>query len=324
MSTTSCITEWMFPDVRMARRLWPLALGVAYVSINYLLGALTADHIVVGSLSLLDCYNTNTRRFLKYFFPFILTGVLYDSMRYYYWWGISGHIHVRQHYELDKLLFGLHDGARIVSMPEFFLNHTHTILDIVCGFAYLVFVGEYLAVAFWLFFKNKLHLLRFFGLAFITVNLIGFITYYIYPAAPPWYINLYGFGEARTDIQSNAAGAVRFDQIFGTHFFDQIYGRGIDVYGSIPSLHVAYPLLVAWIAWRERFLFWPAIGFYVLMCFSAIYLQHHHVVDILLGTFYALTTIPLVSYAVKRLDARTLAERNSRSSSVPGVEVAEA
>lgn len=299
------LKAWLLPDLQMRRRLWPVGVALAYILINYALGGLNADHVIVSSVSLLDFYNQNTRRFLKYFFPLILTGAIYDSMRYYYWWGITGRIHVTEHYEFDKLLFGINDGLRRLSLPEYFETRTNKLLDIVCGFAYLIFVAEYLAAAFWLFFKKKFDLLRVFGFSFLGVNLIGFATYFIYPAAPPWYLTLHGFGEARLDVKSNAAGAVRFDEILGTSFFDQIYGRGIDVYGSIPSLHVAYPLLVAWIAWRERIAFIPAFAFYLVMCFSAVYLQHHHVIDILLGTSYAFLTIPLAQYVAKRIDARS-------------------
>ena len=38
----------------------------------------------------------------------------------------------------------------------------------------------------------------------------------------------------------------------------------------------------------------PTIAFYLLMCFSAIYLQHHYVVDVLLGTLYAIAALTLV------------------------------
>ena len=100
------------------------------------------------------------------------------------------------------------------------------------------------------------------------------------------------------DVRPMAAAAHRFDLILGTHFFDQIYGRGIDVYGAYPSLHVTYPFLVSLVLFNLKApstLRLLAIGFYFLMCFSAVYLQHHYVVDILLGTIFALVTWVIVS-----------------------------
>ena len=284
------LAEWLLPSRTMSRRAWPVALGFAYIAAIGILGGLKPDHFVIGLLGLLDLYNEKTRLFLRYFFPFILTGVIYDAMRYFYWQGIEGHIHVSQPYFRDLAWFGINDHGTRVTPNEYFANHTSVVLDILCGFAYLVFVGEYILSALYLFFAGRFPMLKKFGLAFLSVNVLGFITYFTYPAAPPWYVSQYGLGPALLHVLPNSAAAHRFDLIFGTHFFDQIYGRGVDVFGAYPSLHVAYPFLVSCLTFavpelkRIRL---PAVAFYLLMCLSAVYLQHHYVVDILLGTTYS-------------------------------------
>jgi membrane-associated phospholipid phosphatase len=128
------------------------------------------------------------------------------------------------------------------------------------------------------------------------MNVMGFITYYIYPAAPPWYVIHYGLGPAHMFIGAEPSAAMRFDTLFGTHFFDTMYGNSVDVYGAFPSLHVAYPLLVAWAALVMKRFRVPAIAFYFLMCFSAVYLQHHYIIDILLGSTYATVALFAVRY----------------------------
>jgi membrane-associated phospholipid phosphatase len=215
-------------------------------------------------------------------------------MRYFYWQGITGHVHVAGPYYRDLSWFGINtfvDGLPKRLTPNEYLRiHTSVALDLLCGFAYLVFVGEYLLGAFLLFAGKNFTLLKRFGWSFLVVNVMGFVTYFIYPAAPPWYVQQYGLGPARMHIQPNAAAAQRFDVLLGTHFFDQIYGRGVDVYGAYPSLHVAYPFLTACAVFLVPSMKWariPAIAFYFLMCLSAVYLQHHYVVDILLGTTYS-------------------------------------
>jgi membrane-associated phospholipid phosphatase len=288
--------EWLLPSSKLERRLWPIALGLLYILANFMLGGLTHDQILVGSLGFLDAYNHKSRSFLKYFFPFILTGVVYDSMRYYYWQGIAGHIHVAEPYYLERNWFGVMDAGKRVTGNEYFAAHTSVAADLICGFAYLFFVSEYLLTGFLLFFTKRFSLLRVFGWCFFTVNVMGFITYFIYPAAPPWYVSQYGLGPARMDVHAYAAAAQRFDLILGTHFFDQIYGRGVDVYGAYPSLHVSYPFLVSWVALTLKKFRVPAIAFYFLMCFSAVYLQHHYLVDVILGTTYACIAL----YAVRR------------------------
>lgn len=295
MTLLRTFTYWSLPSRSINRRIWPLALGVSYLLLIYILGGIKADHILIGSLVLLDYYNEKSRLFLKCFLPFILTGIVYDSMRYFYWQAISGHIHVEGPYYRDLAWFGIsivqdNGTPHLLTPNEYLAIHTSKTLDLLCGFAYLIFIGEYLLTAFYLFIRHKLTCLRHFGWSFFIVNLGGFITYFIYPAAPPWYVTQYGLGPARMDIFPIAAGAQRFDIILGTHFFDQIYGRGVDVFGAYPSLHVAYPLLTALVTFqiRELRLFRaPAILFFILMCFSAVYLQHHYMVDILLGILYA-------------------------------------
>lgn len=295
----SIVREWLLPSARMQRRIWPIALGFSYIALIYLLGGLKPDHILIGSLGLLDAYNEKSRSFLKYFFPFILTGAVYDSMRYFYWLGVRDHVHVAEPYFRDKLFFGVDIGNERLTLNEFFDRHHWPILDFFCGFAYLFFVSEYLLTAFILFFFGHHKVLKLFGWAFFAVNVLGFITYFIYPAAPPWYVSQYGLGPARLDIHPSAAAAHRFDLLLGTHFFDAMYGRGIDVYGAYPSLHVTYPFLVSWAALKLQKGRVLAIGFYLLMCFSAIYLQHHYVVDIVLGTTFALAVVLSLSQVMQ-------------------------
>jgi len=286
--------EWILPEKNLPRRIWPVMVAVGYVALIADLGGLRGDHVAIASLVLLDSYNQKTRSFLISFFPFILTGQIFDFMRYFYWQGIEGHVKVAEPYLRDLSWFGIHaqvgGAVKRLTPNEFFALHHWTAVDLLCGFAYLVFVGEYLLMAFYLFFSKRLGWLKRFGWSFLTVNVMGFLTYFIYPAAPPWYVSQYGLGPARMDVHPSAAAAARFDQILGTHFFDQVYGRGVDVYGAYPSLHVSYPFLVFLVTLSLPALKLaraPALAFYLLMCFSAVYLQHHYVVDVLMGTAYA-------------------------------------
>jgi inositol phosphorylceramide synthase catalytic subunit len=277
---------------------WPLLLGFAYIGVIAMLGGMRWDHVGIGLLGLLHIYSHKTRLFLRVVFPLILTGVIFDSLRYYYWEGVTGHIHVVEPYLLDIRWFGIpvmENGAKhYITLNEYFLTHTSPILDMFCGIAYIFFVIEYLVVAFYLFFVNELTFLRRFVWGFFTVNLMGYVTYFIYPAAPPWYVTQYGFGPAHLRIPFSPGAGTRFDEMFGVHIFEHMYARGIDVFGAYPSLHVAYPLLVVWATFMvDSLRRWRvfAIAFYALMVLSAVYLQQHYIEDVLLGTAYTLFTI---------------------------------
>jgi membrane-associated phospholipid phosphatase len=296
------LREWLLPSRTMRRRPWPPVLGLLYIAGIGLMGGLRGDHVLLGLLGFLDLYNERSRLFLKVFFPFILTGAIFDSMRYYYWQGIAGHVHVAEPYLFERAWFGV--GGK--TLNEIFLAHHWEILDLACGFAYLVFVGEYLGMALLLFFRGRLEQAGTFARSFLVVNVMGFVTYFVYPAAPPWYVTRYGLGPARLDVGPAAAAAQRFDALVGARVFDDMYGRGVDVFGAFPSLHVAYPLIAAILAFRVaelRWARWPAVLFFLLMCLSAIYLQHHYVIDAVLGVVYALVALAAVSAWERRRPA---------------------
>jgi inositol phosphorylceramide synthase catalytic subunit len=285
--------EWLLPSRTMRRRAWPPLLGVAYVAAVAALGGLTKEHVLLGALGLLDLYNERSRQFLRTFFPFILTGAIFDSMRYYYVPLVEGRVHTLEPYHLDAALFGV--GGR--PLNELFLEHHSVVLDVLCGFGYLCYVAEFFLLALYLFLRGRRDRAFTFGVCFLVVNVMGWITYFVYPAAPPWYVLEHGFGAARMDVGMNAAAALRFDALLGTSVFARLYGRGFTTFGALPSLHAAYPFVAAILAFRFAELRWarvPAVLFFLLICLSAVYLQHHYVIDVLLGALYAAVTVALV------------------------------
>src|SRR5262249_73366 len=57
-----------------------------------------------------------------------------------------------------------------------------------------------------------------------------------------------------------------------------------NVFGAMPSLHVAYPLMVVMFTW-DRGWIWRGgtIAFTALVSFAAVYLGHHYVLDLVAG-----------------------------------------
>ena len=95
----------------------------------------------------------------------------------------------------------------------------------------------------------------------------------------------------------SAGGGLRFDELLGTHVFQNAYGHSIEVFGALPSLHVAYPMLAMLLVLRTAALQWarwPVSVYALIMCFSAVYLQHHYVIDVLLGVVYAVIAAAIV------------------------------
>jgi membrane-associated phospholipid phosphatase len=259
--------------------------------------------------------------------PLMLTGIVYDSQRFFSDY-IRGTIHVTEPYNFDKHFFGIHTAQGILTPNEWCQLHTLPILDVITGFMYLFFIGIYvLFSAYFVFYKSRRGTSKVSAKeiatrapammwGFFWLNCLGYSTYYWYPAAPPWYVAQYGLGPADLTVRASAAGCVRFDQILGTHFFTGMYGRAADVFGAIPSLHVAYPLMAIFFCFRFGSARIGAILFYVLMCVSAVYLNHHYILDILWGSTYAV----LVAFLVDRYYLRKYAvARATVSPIVPGV-----
>lgn len=264
------------------------------------LQALVADHLVLGGLILILSYSGRAgRKFLDFALPFLLTAIVYDSQRHFADF-IRGPIHIAEPYQFDKFFFGIQTADGVLTPNEWFQLHSHPIVDFITGFAYLVFFSVFIVISGIFVFvlgkkgtsfhsPSEIHRRAFrMPWAFFWLNVLGYSTYYWYAAAPPWYVALYGLGPARLDVPANSAGCSRFDKMLGTHFFSEMYGRAADVFGAIPSLHVAYPLLAVYYAFQFKRMRIFCIFFYLIMCFSAVYLNHHYILDILWGSAYAL------------------------------------
>jgi membrane-associated phospholipid phosphatase len=128
-----------------------------------------------------------------------------------------------------------------------------------------------------------------FAWCFFALNVAGFITYHVYPAAPPWYFHTHGCRVDPLAHASEGPALARVDARLGVSYFAGMYGRASDVFGAVPSLHVAYALLVALEGWAVLNYGWRAasVAFFLTMCLASVYLDHHWVLDGLAGITYA-------------------------------------
>jgi hypothetical protein len=224
-----------------------------------------------------------SRRFASMATAFLAVGILYDQILPHLF-QLRPEPHVADLYHLEQKLFGIHTASGTLIPSEWFEEHTSPWLDVPTGFGYMTYMFESFIVAAWMFFKDEEQTTKL-AWAFLIVNIIGFTSWIVFPAAPPWYVAKYGLGPARMDAIPSAAGAARFDAFFGITYFSGFYQRSHNVYGAMPSLHVAYPFVVLLAAWRmpQRWLRWSCLAFFVLVTFAAVYLQHHYVIDAIAG-----------------------------------------
>jgi len=226
--------------------------------------------------------------------PFIIFGLLYDSMRYYPNY-LFGDIDIRDIYEAEKDLFGISYGTELLTPNEWFTLHATPIADLLAGLFYLCWVPLPVAFGFYLFLSGRRDLAFRFSSAFLFVNLIGFIGYYIHPAAPPWYVEKFGF-EPIFNTGGDTAGLGRFDALVGYPVFGSIYVNNSNVFAAVPSLHAAYCPIACFYALRTRQLpIWSTVLAIVSVgiWWTAVYSGHHYTIDVLLGIITAIIGIGL-------------------------------
>ena len=163
-------------------------------------------------------------------------------------------------------------------LPHQFMHLiANPLLTLCCAFVYTIHaILPFLFLAY-LYAKDRSQILRFVFI-FGCVNLAGVIIELLYPCAPPWYNEKFGTAAASYAMGGNPARLADVDALFGISFYKSMYGKGPIVFGSFPSLHAAWPYIIAtsklhpgrWTMYYSWFVW-----------FSAVYLTHHFVVDIL-------------------------------------------
>lgn len=230
-----------------------------------------------------------TRKFALALTPWLVFACSYDGMRLLPNYEVNP-IDTRGIYEAEKSLFGIGTAAGTLIPGEWFNLHNCAFADFMAGFFYLCWVPVPLGFAIYLYLKGKREMYLRFSLAFLFVNLVGFVGYYIHPAAPPWYVIEHGFTPV-LNTPGSVAGLGRFDSLVGVPVFHSIYCNNSNVFAAVPSLHAAYMLVatIYAIISRQNKL---CIGIFAFICmgiwWTAVYSTHHYIIDVLLGI---LTTI---------------------------------
>src|SRR4051812_4714774 len=167
-------------------------VSVAYLLLSILLVGFKQDQLVLIAIFNGLYYSTGiTRKFITGFSIFIVFWIIFDYMKAFPNYMFRD-VHIGELYLLEKHLFGITTSTGIVTPNEFFRQHHSKAGDLLSGLFYLCWVPVPLLFASYLFFKNRPLFLRF-AVAFFVVNMIGFVIYYIYPAAPPWYVQEHQF-----------------------------------------------------------------------------------------------------------------------------------
>lgn len=278
-----------------ALALW---LGVTALYIGF-----RGEHLVLAILvAALFFVTPATRRLIVALAPFFLFGISYDWMNLLPNYEVNP-VDTIGLYTAEKSLFGIETIAGRLTPNEFFALHTNRIANFLGGIFYLCWVPLPIIFGLWQYFSGRRMPYLHFAIVFLLVNLIGFASYYIHPAAPPWYVAEHGF-TAVPGTPGSVAGLGAFDAMTGLGIFDALYARNANVFAALPSLHSAYTLVAFIYAMRYPT---PAAWRIVLAVVTAgiwttaVYTSHHYIIDVIGGIICAIAGYLLFEYAIMRL-----------------------
>ncbi len=247
------------------------------------------------------------KRFLLDWLPFIAFWVAYDMMR-----GVAdsvrGTINVVSPYRLELWFCQWLPG---VTIPPFDLQIVRqhswwqpvkSAVDSICGFFYLLHFVVPIVLG-WIFWHTTNDRPMFYKLVYTLtlLNLCALATFMIYPAAPPWYVYNYGFGQPEPNSNfwgTSAGNLIDVDRLLGFSFFTTLWDSfNSNHFAAIPSLHGAYPILLSFFACKKFRCGLKWLPLYPLaVWFAAIYLNQHYIVDLIIGGLYIIPAYLLVEY----------------------------
>ena len=295
----------MTPEQRKRRIIGMLIWTAAFVVFVALVGVPTSDPLTAFGwlwLATIAWRNYLPWRehllFLRDWLPVVLLLVFYNLSR-----GAADKLfdpNVTFMIEADEDLFGWFTGGRI---PTIWLQqHLYDPLHVPWWevATTLVYISHFLtvptvAVVLWL--RSRSLSYRFIR-RWISLSMAGLVTYFLYPAAPPWWawregcltepvarFSSRGFDVIGLHRAGNTLNAVQADQS--------------NPVAAMPSLHTAYAMMaVAFFLPMVRKRWWPLLFAYPLaMTFTLVYTGEHYVVDVFVGWLYVGMTFLVVGLA---------------------------
>ena len=221
-------------------------------------------------------------RFLRDWLPLVLLLSAYDLSRGFADDGAQPH--VREMVEFDTWVMGGHDLPTTWLQRTFFDPTTIHWWDLLASLIYYShFVATPVAaVVLWV--RNR-DLWQRFTRRWIMLSIAGLTTYFLYPAAPPWWAAREGMIGEVTRV------AIRNWRLLGfrtaghvTNVTDNLSNP----VAAMPSLHAAFSLfVVAFFLPRTRRRWWPVLLAYpATMAVVLVYSGEHWIIDILVGFSY--------------------------------------
>jgi membrane-associated phospholipid phosphatase len=185
--------------------------------------------------------------------------------------------------------------------------------DALAGLMYSLHFALPLVFGYVLWWRDRDRFRRF-TITLLLMTYSTFVIFLLYPTAPPWLVNNWGFLPGVSDPfdQAGTAAANHVSTAFTTL---TVWTKASpDAVAAFPSLHAAYPWLV--LLFLVKFVGrrgWFFLIYNALVWFSIVYLAQHWVVDIFGGIAWATATFFLVETFWPRLERRSSVRRGENA-----------
>jgi hypothetical protein len=301
------------PANRSRRRLVGMLIWAALFAVGtYFIGVPTSDPLIAFGWLWLATIAWRSERpwrehllFLRDWLPISLLLVVYNISR-----GYADKLfapHVTELIDADEGMFGWLTGGQV---PTVWLQQHLYQPKVVQWWEVavsLVYVSHFLViptigVALWV--RHREQWGRFMRRWF-TLSVAGLITYFVYPAAPPWWASKFGhLPDEVLRISTNGWNAVGLHSAGNT--LNALQVEASNPVAAMPSLHTAYALMaVAFFLPRVAKRWWPLMLAYPLaMTFTLVYSGEHYVIDVLVGWVYVAAVFVAVGFAERWWKAR--------------------
>ncbi|WP_344651577.1 phosphatase PAP2 family protein [Cryptosporangium japonicum] len=241
--------------------------------------------------------------FARDWIPIVLLLVAYDFSR-----GLADNgtaPHVTEMIHADEWLFG---GTLPTLWAQEHLYDADRIhwWDVLASFTYFSHFVVCLTIAAVLWFRSR-PLWGAFMRRWFTLTAAGLVTYFVYPAAPPWWAHEHGY-IAQEVVRMSGRGW----EAIGLHGGSKLLAVGQSMsnpVAAMPSLHSAFAMCaVAFFLTRVKKRWIPLLLAYpVLMSLVLVYTGEHYIIDAIVGYSYV-----AIVYLVVWLAERWWARRSGR------------
>lgn len=230
---------------------------------------------------------------LKRFVPFVALLMIYDAFR-----GVADYLNNNINYtfmaDFDKLLaFGV---LPTKWLQDHLWNGQVQWYDIGLYVFYMLHFVLPIALAVLVWVKRDRHYWQVVT-AFAVLSFGGFLTYIVYPAAPPWLASDNGYIEKIDRVSSDVWYAL------GVQDFPSLYNKiSPNPVAAVPSLHAAYSVLFCILIFnlfKKNRWKWIALIYPFSIMFGTVYMGEHYIFDALLGAVYAFGAHKMTPYVMR-------------------------